>query len=540
MWILGIARKLRHKAGGQDGFTMVNVMFAMMALGAIATSAWALTTADIPMARADQDHKRAYEAAQAGLQWYAYELDRDSAYWTKCDTAEVTPGVPAPVNIEGANPRKWATLPGGAKYSLEIMKKRDTSGNPTTACSTSNAVGTALQDNTLRIRSTGKANGQIRSVVATFKRRSFMDFVYFTNSEAQDPIVGGGTDAQCSAQRSATRTANCTEITFVGPDVVKGPLHTNDASVLTAGGTIQFGRDGKNDAFEVNGPSPGYVGSGSPVFKGPQKFMAGQMDPPPGNSALKALATGWLFNGDTCLVFKTDQTVDVYQNQNWALSGKVTCNTSNGGTLTNRPLTGVNAPPNGVIYVQTDPAVVPSSCGYDRYQRYLNDKACGDVAVSGTYGTNITVASENDVVINADIKQKSGSDSMLGLVATGFVRVYHPITGIQSNSCGSTNTTLSGFTAIQQIDAAILSLAHSFMVDNYSCADSEGTLTVNGAIAQSYRGVVGTGNGTTGYIKNYNYDDRLKIREPPNFLDPIKTSWRIVRQVEQKPATKTP
>ncbi len=78
------------------------------------------------------------------------------------------------------------------------------------------------------------------------------------------------------------------------------------------------------------------------------------------------------------------------------------------------------------------------------------------------------------------------------------------------------------------------------MVDNYNCASSEGTLTVNGAIAQSYRGVVGTGNGTTGYIKNYNYDDRLKIREPPNFLDRIKTSWRIVRQVEQKPATKTP
>jgi Tfp pilus assembly protein PilV len=538
MWILGIARALRHKAGRQDGFTMVNVMFAMMALGAITTSAWALTTADIPMARADQDHKRAYEAAQAGLQWYAYQLDRDSAYWTKCDTAQISAGVPAPVNIEGANPRKWGTLPSGATYSLEIMKKRDSSGNPTIACSTSNAVGTALQDNTLRIRSTGKANGQTRSVVATFKRRSFMDFVYFTNSEAQDPIVGGGTDAECSSQRIVR--SGCTEITFVGPDVVKGPLHTNDSSVLTSGGTIQFGRDGKNDAFEVNGPSPGYVGSGSPVFKGPQKFMAGQMDPPPGNSALKALATGWLFNGDTCLVFKTDQTVDIYQNQNWALSGKVTCNTSNGGTMVNRPLTGVNAPPNGVIYVQTDPAVVPSNCGYDRYQRYLNDKACGDVAVSGTYGTNITVASENDIVVNADIKQKSGSDSMMGLVATGFVRVYHPITGIQSSSCGSTNTTLAGFTAIQQIDAAILSLAHSFMVDNYNCASSEGTLTVNGAIAQSYRGVVGTGNGTTGYIKNYNYDDRLKIREPPNFLDPIKTSWRIVRQVEQKPATKTP
>ena len=33
MWILRIARKLRQRAGRQDGFTMVNVMFAMMALG---------------------------------------------------------------------------------------------------------------------------------------------------------------------------------------------------------------------------------------------------------------------------------------------------------------------------------------------------------------------------------------------------------------------------------------------------------------------------------------------------------------------------
>ena len=118
------------------------------------------------------------------------------------------------------------------------MKKRDTAGNPLGPCLTSNAVGTALQNNTLRIRSTGKANGQTRSVVATFKRRSFMDFVYFTNSEAQDPLVGGGTDAQCSAKRNTPRSSACTEITFVGPDVVKGPLHTNDSSVLTSGGTI--------------------------------------------------------------------------------------------------------------------------------------------------------------------------------------------------------------------------------------------------------------------------------------------------------------
>jgi type II secretory pathway pseudopilin PulG len=542
---MSITRRLRalcRHAAGQDGFTMVNVMLAMMILGTFSATAFALANGDIPVERADQDHKRAYEAAQAGLQWYSYELDRDSAYWTKCDSAEIAPGVPAPVNIEGASPRKWRTLPGGAKYTLEIMSKRDPStGAVVASCSTSDAVGTALQNNTLRLRATGVANGKTRSIIATFKRRSFMDFVYFTNSEAQDPIVGGGTDAKCSAQRAGppARTG-CTEINFVGPDTVKGPLHTNDSSVLTSGGTIQFGRAGKADAFEVNGPAPGYVGSGSPVFNGPQKFFAGQMDPPPGNSSLKTLAgASWTFTGDTCLVFKDDKTVDVYQNQNWALSKQVTCNTQNGGTVTNKPLTGVGSPPNGVIYVQTSTTSVPSTCGYDQYQRYTNDKLCGDVAVQGTYASDITIGSENDIVVNGDLKQKSGADSMLGLVATGFIRVYHPITNMGTNDCGG-NTLLSGFTHVQRIDAAMLSLAHSFMVDNYMCGDGEGNLTVNGAIAQYYRGVVGTGNGDTGYIKDYNYDDRLKVREPPNFLDPVKTSWRIVRSTEQKPPTTGP
>src|SRR5215218_3397941 len=164
MFVVRMIREIVRRSVAQDGFTMINVMFGMLALGTLTVSAWAVTTGDIPVARADQDHKRAYEAAQAGLQWYAYELDRDSAYWTKCNTAEVTPGVPGPVNIEGASPRKWAALPSGAQYTLEIMKKRDSSGNATIACSTANAVGTALQDNTLRIRSTGKANGQTRSV----------------------------------------------------------------------------------------------------------------------------------------------------------------------------------------------------------------------------------------------------------------------------------------------------------------------------------------------------------------------------------------
>jgi hypothetical protein len=85
------------------------------------------------------------------------------------------------------------------------------------------------------------------------------------------------------------------------------------------------------------------------------------------------------------------------------------------------------------------------------------------------------------------------------------------------------------------IDAAILTLKHSFIVDNHKCGQALNKLTVNGAISQSYRGPVGSvdGNGTHGYIKDYQYDDRLKYRTPPHFLQPTSSSWNVWRFNEQ-------
>lgn len=83
------------------------------------------------------------------------------------------------------------------------------------------------------------------------------------------------------------------------------------------------------------------------------------------------------------------------------------------------------------------------------------------------------------------------------------------------------------------IDAAILSTKHSWIVDNYKCGAKLGEITVWGSIAQYWRGPVGTGGGTgTGYIKNYNYDQRLFTQEPPNFLTPISATWKLARESE--------
>ena len=75
----------------------------------------------------------------------------------------------------------------------------------------------------------------------------------------------------------------------------------------------------------------------------------------------------------------------------------------------------------------------------------------------------------------------------------------------------------------------MLAIEHSFIVDHYDCGSELGTLTVKGAISQKFRGAVGT-TGGTGYLKSYEYDDRLRYMEPPNFLDPVEPAWHIQRE----------
>jgi hypothetical protein len=154
--------------------------------------------------------------------------------------------------------------------------------------------------------------------------------------------------------------------------------------------------------------------------------------------------------------------------------------------------------------------------------------------VSGSYSQDLTIGSQNDIIIRGNLT--SASNALLGLIPNNFARVYHPVSNWSNSDTSCTNS--SGTMQNVQIDAAILALNHSFIVDNWYCGADLGTLTVNGAIAQKFRGPVGTGGGSSGsgYIKDYNYDDDLQHRDPPSFLNPTQSSWTIRRYVEQSPA----
>jgi hypothetical protein len=256
------------------------------------------------------------------------------------------------------------------------------------------------------------------------------------------------------------------------------------------------------------------------------KPNAQTLEPPSSNSELKAVAqsgTGY-YKGKTYIRFA---------NNNMYVRNK--------GVTTM-----VGVPSNGVIYVDADPT--QGSCQPVQYPvqtDYTEDAGCGNVYVSGTYSSSLTVASANDIIIaptttsgtldwtTLDENLVKTQNSVLGLIANNFVRVGHKVIR-GSSSCSNFSTAMDNKGL--NIDAAILSLQHSFIVDNYNCGTALGNLNVTGAIAQRYRGAVGTNGGNTGFIKNYVYDDRLRYRSPPFFLNPVDSAWGIVRSNEQVPA----
>jgi hypothetical protein len=225
-----------------------------------------------------------------------------------------------------------------------------------------------------------------------------------------------------------------------------------------------------------------------------------------------------------------------------------TVSTPTGSTF-NIPL-----PANGVIYAQDVPADPTdpnySSNSYTSNRCRTNGNAVGypitgditrypcrsgDVFIEGTLKGQLTVAAANNVVVTWHIDYYDGTAGrdILGLVAENYVEVYHPVnsSGSNLNIKSSSPRTFSN----ARINAAILSVDHSFRVQNYEEGNRLSNLSVRGAIAQKFRGIVGLVN-TTGYDKDYVYDDRLKFLSPPKFLNPVESAFDVSVWAEADPA----
>ena len=199
------------------------------------------------------------------------------------------------------------------------------------------------------------------------------------------------------------------------------------------------------------------------------------------------------------------------------------------------------------------------SCNACYYGATSSPDIEGDAFVQGNLSGQVTVGTANDVIITGNLTyadcqwttgqsglstpslgfcpyNTSSTNDALGLIANAYVDVNHPIvpgsttllpacTSVGQVICDPSNGT-SGLT----IDAAVLALTQSFVVDNYQDGPSQGNLYNYGSIQQFARGPVGTFSGSTsvsGYVKHYNWSPLLDFVNPPSYLTPSTPSWEL-------------
>ncbi len=352
----------RPDLSGERGFSMFLAIMAMLLTSMFIAAGFAAANGDLPVSGVSKNRKTTYAAAEAGLNFYLNHLQQDNDYWTKCDSVPApNAGELNPVNQQwdggGADPRRWRSIPESpAQYTIEILHTA-----AFTACDPNPAKQASVIDlasGTFKIRATGRpsaTNPQRRSIVATFRRKGFLNFIYFTDYENVDPQALADDSDRTYAQnncankyRSARAGKSCNEIQFVSGDEIKGPLHTNDDSLLVCGSPA-FGRDDHVDVVEVSGPDPGWVKNGtcsaSPVVNPSSNKItsAKQMPMPTSNDQLAdvAEAGGTVYSGKTIVNLKINGYMDV---TNYDAAGTATLQTN------------VPWPVNGVLYVKNNGA----------------------------------------------------------------------------------------------------------------------------------------------------------------------------------------
>lgn len=509
---------------------------------------------------------QAFAAAEAGVDDYLARLIANDGYWRSIDcTNPALKGRTTRANTCGwgtSTPPGWLGVPGSsrAQFHLDV----DVSATPIN--------GTIDLISTGRVTS-GASAGVTRTIQVTLRRGGFGEFLYYTDYETKDPAdYPNPTTAAAKCRRHYWETPQrdlsyCEDIQFVSGDRLDGPVHSNDAMVIGGSTTFTGTVTTSLPACRTTSGTPPAstkcyrrVNSANPTF---QKGIAyrSPVDMPDSIGDLRQYVDpartsnpGCLYTGPTRIVLNAPNngpaTMTVWSR--WSTSIP---NPACGNPAAPWPQT-VPVPDNNLIMVQDVPSgqaqPVSGPCptgsigdGYPVANDFVQtqwDANCrfGTVLVEGVLKGRLTISADNNIVVTDDLTYAGGDNGtdVLGLVAENSVQIYHPV-GRQclwgwGGTCWSWSQSqddLKGpdgtFNTSPKLNAAVLSLQHSFEVQAYDVGSPQGSLHLYGAIAQRFRGIVGTGSGnsSTGYLKDYHYDSRLRYAPPPYFLDPVRSGW---------------
>ncbi len=391
------------------------MLFALLALfvgGLLAAAALTAANGDISLSRKSTAQNKAYYAAVAGVDRYQYQLSANPNYWIQCPT--LPSSGTTPINVPETTDES---------YTVKTLSSSGTTActpNSSTNKQTSILETTGTANGTFRILSTGTSGTTTRKIVATFTHPGFLNYVYLSNYEILDPAAQNPSPSNCEHYYEYRLEHNlineCGTIVWLAKDKINGPMHTNDAAAMCASGGSKptFGRAGESppDKIEIDGGYYAGCGNGSnaATFNGTYLEHGSTLLPPETDNELLESA-GYKFSGKTTIVLSS------------GTPNKMTITTSK-GTETK------SFPTNGVVFVEN----TTGSCSpYTPFgSNYTTDTACGNVYVSGTYTESLTIAAANDVIVNGNLTTtteggKPSGAAALGLIATNFVRVYHPV-----------------------------------------------------------------------------------------------------------------
>jgi Tfp pilus assembly protein PilX len=541
-----LAPRFRTRADGfrdQSGIAMTIVITVVMLMSLISLAVVQGAIGQLPLARHDQDHESALAAAEAGVDDYLNRLAQNSNYWTY--NAGNLPPQP-----NGAF-TGWVAVSGGSTNGECYRYHIDSSKTASTGIVYLTSSGKRLAKG-----STGCATGAgvIRTVNLGLRRQGFLDYLWMTDYEITDPVLSGANASACTfhawewnaaaSKYGPNDVAACSVVYWSTLSVLNGPVHSNDGLYVCGSPTFNGDSDTyynsatSNNVFHsLQFAGPGAVLNPLACANGPVYARNG--DPaagpilqfPPANTSIRTQADGVL-GGLGCL-YTGNTTITLLATGKMNVTSPKSLSTNAGCA----PGANLSLPANGVIYVQN----VPSANSDPNHSSCSGSSCNGDVNVSGTLNGQLTIASQDDIAITGNLtyhQYPSGTD-VLGLVADNDVAVVH--------------ASGADVTDDLTIDAAIMSLSHSFYVQNWStggnaactgahpCAAAGAhSLNINGVITQKFRGPVGTFSGSpplinSGYNKNYTYDTRLKYLSPPYFLSPTQSAWIRISYAELEP-----
>jgi hypothetical protein len=345
-----------------------------------------------------------------------------------------------------------------------------------------------------------------------FRERQFFDNLVMSETELLAPALYPNTEGKytpanaannCNPQANKFTGLNCLYSKYQSrsssgsnagvKDVVNGPIHTNDEHIYVCSRTGQ--------KVEFSGRVSSVPSTGQPVFKKQNPTICGDET----EGATTKVLTSPLKLPTATATLKNKAAQDGSQ---YDVVGNATIYLGGGASSPAVQINGTSFPypSNGVIYVQ------------------------GDVTVQGTVNGGLTIYSTKTIKIIGNIVY---ADKVLNSTDDDGFEYSNDVLGLIAQKDIEITCAVGVRCPVRNVDAVMLAIDGIIGNPNWKnspVGTSPPKLTVFGSMSSYYRGTFGSissldGSFKHGWVKNFQYDERLSSLQPPNFLRPVNATW---------------